>query len=769
MKHAKFEAFSNPTDQNVEVLYTFPLPYGALLLAVEVQLGDQHLSGLVVEKKQAEARYEEAISEGDAAIMLEKNADHSYSLNLSNLDAQESGVITLRLAQTLPFEQGGLRLLIPTVIAPRYGDAEIDGGLQPHQVVQTSLLADYPFEIELHLHGDLRHARVASPSHPVSVAQPRGTSDALTVSLARRGALDRDFVLILDQLAHDSMVVLARDSVNADYVVALASFCPQIPEHESNPLAVKILVDCSGSMAGDSMDAAKRALQSIVQQLGTRDRFSLSRFGTTVEHRSPGLWLSTEATQLAAQRWIGNLQADLGGTEMNVALISTFRLAQTAPSDVLIVTDGEIDAIDRTIASAKLSKHRLFVVGIGSSPAESHLRRLAAATGGTCDFVAPGGEGVEPAILRMFARLRSPQLADVSVVWPDTVVPEWVSPLNKTIFSGDTVNVFALFKQAPVGEVCLQGVRSSDGPSEVIGCAHVGVAIETGYTLSKLTAFERLKSMPADGQSDALSASSQMAVDYQLVTEQTNFLMIHKRAEEDKPTDMPELHKVSHMVPAGWGGTGSVLAPRTKPRVAGKLQDLAMDSLPTVLRSSRRVNDNVESERFRGIPAFLRNTCSPIDRSNPRYWSVSPGYTGLTPLGLSEWLKGRPVDEWPTTYQELRTIGLGSSVIDWLELTMASHKKQSERRAVGTFVYVMSHPDIYDLLMKGLGMLQSFTGIAHWLKGLWAGKPKMDIGKIDRTLAEKMMISLHGIRADAWPEQVFSMESVEAADEGGCQ
>ena len=89
------QRFCNPGDKNVEVVYSFPLPWGAVLLGVDVVLGDKHLTGAVVEKKKAEARYEEAISEGDAAIMLEKNRDHSYSLNLGNLAPREHCTITL--------------------------------------------------------------------------------------------------------------------------------------------------------------------------------------------------------------------------------------------------------------------------------------------------------------------------------------------------------------------------------------------------------------------------------------------------------------------------------------------------------------------------------------------------------------------------------------------------------------------------------------------------------------------------------------------------
>src|ERR1700741_3456652 len=99
------QRFRNPGATNVEVVYSFPLPWGAVLLGVDVQLGGRRLSGAVVEKAKAEAAYEDALAEGHAAIMLEKNHDLSYTLNLGNLAAGEACVVTLRYAQTLAFEQ----------------------------------------------------------------------------------------------------------------------------------------------------------------------------------------------------------------------------------------------------------------------------------------------------------------------------------------------------------------------------------------------------------------------------------------------------------------------------------------------------------------------------------------------------------------------------------------------------------------------------------------------------------------------------------------
>lgn len=778
------QRFCNPYDKHVEVVYSFPLPWGAVLLGVDVVLGDKHLTGAVVEKKQAEARYEKALSEGNAAIMLEKNHDHSYSLNLGNLAPQEHCTITLRYAQTLSFEQRGLRLLIPTVIAPRYGDAQQDGGLLPHQVPRHSLTVDHPFELTLRLHGPLAQARVASPSHPVGVAfSQTATGPVLTVSLSRRASLDRDFVLVVDQLAHDSIAIAARDSVQPEGVAVLASFCPRIPAREHAGTAVKILVDCSGSMAGDSIQAAKRALQAIVQQLGDGDRFALSRFGDTVEHRSRGLWTARETTKLAAQRWVGALDANLGGTEMESALVSTFALAQTVQSDVLLVTDGEISAIDRTIEAAKRSGHRVFVVGIGSSPAETHLRRLAEATAGACDFVAPG-EAVEPAVLRMFARLRSPRLVSLRLDWPEGVQPAWASPLLSSVFDGDTVNVFALLQQPATGAVRLLGQRTPDTEMEEIGRVELPTAPGTenhpNDTLPRLVASARIQRIERLRYDDPIAASlttdpTQLAVQYQLVSEHSNFLLVHERAEGEQATDMPELHTVAQMVPAGWGGTGTICFSRktidlpTTMASAVEAQAYAGMAVPAVWRSVRRQPSRQDADMDDlEVPAFLRRMADAgdIDRRNPSHWSnaenaeTSNGYTGLTPLGVSEWLRITPEVYWPNTYAGLRDMGLGAWVVDWLELEMAACAGVTypETTVVQTFLTLMSRRETHAALVQSEGLLGALKSTVRRVQGVLGGEMAQSRTRADDVLVQAMEAALQGMTARAWPQEVFALE-----------
>jgi len=779
------QRFFNTYDCHAEIVYTFPLPWGAILLNVEVTLGDQKLTGVVVEKKLAEAKYEETLSDGDTAIMLEKNTDHSYSLSLGNIASKEHCVIHFQYAQTLQFEQRGLRLLIPTVIAPRY-----DGGADQHAAQnipaylrpQHDVLAEYPFEIQLRLHGAIAHARITSPSHSIAMMTKR---EVVTLSLAHPGALDRDFVLILDQLQQDAVAVAitGQDKLNPEHHVVMASFCPRIAQEELPSIDVNLLVDCSGSMAGVSIASARRALQAIVAQLGDGDCYSLSKFGSTVEHRSRAMWKVTANSKLAAQRWINDLDATLGGTEMEAALLSTFRQSNQSCSDVLMITDGEIDSIDKVIDTAKASEHRIFIVGIGSSPAESHLRRLAQATGGVCDFVAPG-EAVEPAILRMFARLRSPRLESVSLVWPEECTPIWTSSFNANIFDSDTVNVFAVLPRPPGGVLRLLGRRVGNPEHVELGTVLLGSDYSVGDTLSRVAANNQFNSLSTTLEKDL---ALHLAVSYQLVTASTNFLLLYERGESEKAIDMPELYQVKNMIPAGFAGMGDIPLFSRRASPASNINDANVLSKPCVWRHSS-VSDHlrdmsvVSESTASYIPKFLRMddgfiespVVSPpqissnreiitalLDHSNHYFWAEQNDRKTLTPLGLTSWLKLIPQTTWPETYAELRENGVSDDVLAWLELSIGSNyiNARTEAIVVASFLYVMSQKELSQKLMSQIKRTFSFKEMILRLREIFGTSSKVVVNSnVDAGTVQDITDAMAEMQALFWPDFICAAQ-----------
>lgn len=595
------QQYKNTTRKTLETVYTFPMGWGATFMDLSVEMGGKRLSGVVTEKKDAEEQYEKAIGKGDAPIMLEKNSDGLYTVNLGSLKPKEEAVIEYTYSQLLRFEEGHVRLALPTTIAPRYGDSS-QGGIKKHHGVETDFLVEYPFSLSLLLSGGMEKATVECPSHQVHVTR---SEKGLEVGLARSGFLDRDFILNLSKLENESFFIITHDKqMGPEGCTVLASFCPPALANQKELSAdIKILVDCSGSMAGDSIESAKRALHHVLSNLREDDRFSYSLFGSKVKHEFSSLKPVNQFNIGTASLLVTNTEANMGGTEIEDALLSTFTLKGTEKkADVLLITDGEVWDTSNIIAAAKKSGHRIFAIGVGTSPAETLLRELAEMTGGACELVSPK-EDIETAIVRMFNRIHLPRAKEIEINWGTDETPEWTVGTNTAIFSGNTYHVFAGFKHAPTKAAHLSYQLGDN--AERIGVGANSASRNEDGNLARLGASQRLSSLTEREQ-------LKLAIDYQLITEQTNCILVHKRSAEDKATDMPELQKIAQMQAAGWGGAGTVH--ETVLRCMAPMQDNIQFSISKV-STSKSVSSGVDYSQY-DLPRVFRSSFESHDESS---------------------------------------------------------------------------------------------------------------------------------------------------------
>ena len=142
------QVYSNLEKINIEAVYTFPLPLSAVLLDMTIKTGTKELKGVVIEKSEAEDRYEDAVTDGDTAIMLEQVAPGLYTMNVGSLQPEDTIEISITYAELFKWRDNSLRFFLPTTIAPRYGDIE-SVGIQPHQTPEYDLTADNPFAITI--------------------------------------------------------------------------------------------------------------------------------------------------------------------------------------------------------------------------------------------------------------------------------------------------------------------------------------------------------------------------------------------------------------------------------------------------------------------------------------------------------------------------------------------------------------------------------------------------------------------------------------------
>lgn len=602
------QRFHNPGTEPVELHYTFPLPWQAVLLEMVVTLDGQVQRAQIQARAQAEQTYEEALADGDHPSLLEANEDLTHTMSLGRLQPGALCVVNFRYTQILDAHDDGLRLSIPTVIAPRYEDADAPRR-PPHREAYPDLQAEHGFTFELSLEGGLAQARVSSPTHALG-SHWHAESASLVVSLSEATFLDRDLVIRV-QTQQRSVVLVGNDAVHGPTAHAVIAQLVPDPEwlpqtvfaqsqaadkaanarsEESSatsetskakseatkassepgavasvgpargamaPITLQVLMDCSGSMAGDSLESARQGLSELLEQLQPTDRFSFSRFGSDVEHDYGEVVLFTPSKRRFAEDCVRRLQADLGGTDLDYAIASTLDLAEGEPTQLLLITDGQIEDIDSVLETVQSAKTRVFVVGVGSSVEERHLRRLAQASGGAFEAVAPH-ESVSGAIRRMMRRLRSPVLSDLRVQWPAGVQVLWQSPLPDHVFAGDAVRVFArcvgtldAVPSLQTGTSSSQGLGDSPLQADRVAPHPIPLEHHAGDAVARRVAFEHL----SDLQDEERLAE---ALRYQLICDATSAVLVHASTDPSGVVVEPVQQTVRPMLPAGWGGTARV-------------------------------------------------------------------------------------------------------------------------------------------------------------------------------------------------------------------
>lgn len=541
------QRYENAESKPIEAVYTFPLPLDAVLLDVQVTLGEKQLRGAIVPKVEAEEKYERAIVEGDAAIRLELLEPGLYAINLGNLLPGEFATIKFRYGQLLRWNGEAIRFHIPTTLAPRYGESQ----MPPHHAPPVDLLAENRVTLGVEISGLLAGAAIDCPTHGLTTRQRNGVVELKLAS--GESFMDRDIVLNFRAVegAHSSAVSVPH----GDGRVALLSWRPSFPAAEAvAPRACKIVVDCSGWMNGDSIAQARLALARIIDSLRPEDRFEILRFGSTTEFLFGALRLAKGVDRDLALQYASDMQADLGGTEIGKALHVAYRINGGDPEirpDVLLITDGQVSETASVLEAARTSGHRLFTVGVGSSVAEAFVRRLAEESGGACELVSPN-ENMADRIFRHFQRMHAPRSKSMRIQWPAKPLREVPSRID-AVYDGDTIHAFAWLPGEAAGEVCLQ-LMLDDGRvvNEALHCEpiDVGQLFDSSHPVARMAAAAWIAEAPENVQ--------QIALDYQLLTDRTDFLIVHQRSESEKANELPILRQVKHMIAAGWGGIGSV-------------------------------------------------------------------------------------------------------------------------------------------------------------------------------------------------------------------
>jgi Ca-activated chloride channel family protein len=172
----------------------------------------------------------------------------------------------------------------------------------------------------------------------------------------------------------------------ADQVtVMLELLAPERPSGAKRaPAVVQVVLDRSGSMSGERLDAARSALKALVDRLAPRDAFGLVTFDHEVDVAVPASRLTDKTAVTAA------IDAILpgGSTNLSAGLLRGIqearRAAGAAGATLLLLSDGmandgvtEPERLEAVAAGARVKGVTVSTIGIGLGYDETLLAAVA--------------------------------------------------------------------------------------------------------------------------------------------------------------------------------------------------------------------------------------------------------------------------------------------------------------------------------------------------------------------------------------------------------
>ncbi|XP_029941578.1 von Willebrand factor A domain-containing protein 5A-like [Salarias fasciatus] len=330
--------YQNQEDKPMEAVFVFPLPGDAAVCHFSAKMGQKEMVAEVKEEQEAREEYDDALSSGQQAFLLEES-DQSpdvFSVSVGCLPPGESASIRLEYVTELAVQADeGLRFCLPAVLNPRYTP---QGSEAPAVHVNSAPASLVPYSLSF-------SARVSSP-RPISKVESSCSLDPLqflntdqtqaTVKLGAGHKFDRDVeVLIYYKDAHQPTAVVEAGQASAEPgtlmgdPVVMVSLFPEFPQSVMSSVAscgeFVFLMDRSGSMGfpmsnkdknQTRISSARETLLLLLKSLPMGCYFNIYSFGSSYEHIFPKSVEYSQQTMEEALKRVGTMEADLEGTEI---------------------------------------------------------------------------------------------------------------------------------------------------------------------------------------------------------------------------------------------------------------------------------------------------------------------------------------------------------------------------------------------------------------------------------------------------------------------
>lgn len=532
------ETFTNDTNDELEGIYRFPLPPGAQIERLALEVDGKLVEGEFVDKQKAAAIWRGAIQ--NAAPKAPKPKEeivwvpgpwHDPAL----LEWARGGRFELKI---FPIPKKGARRV---VIAYTEAVAPVSGVrryVYPLPQGSSSKLAIDEFSVDAQVLGhDAKsgvHVRGYELEHKTDGPAERLTSTmssfvpsgdlAIEYSLGDRTSNATAWAYRASESATVSSAK-DRDPIGRDAFVAIA-LRPTLPKWtDPKPRDQVIVVDTGRAMYGERFARAKRLAVQMTQEMDRRDRVTVLACDVGCR-QLPGGFVSPGSTGAHdVDAFLAGLTPD-GASDLVAAVRAASTVAghETARSlRVAMISDGVATAGYRegarvaaeTAEACAASGAEVVAVPVGADADVSLLGELARGGGGVVVPYQPG-QRLESTALEVLNATYGTALRDVELVLPEGLhdaAPQVLAPIRA---GGETIVTARLSGESAKGEIVLRGKVGGDAfeakyPIDVNAKTDAGNAfVPRLYAAARIT--DRDRSAQDSARAELVALSRRFAV-----------------------------------------------------------------------------------------------------------------------------------------------------------------------------------------------------------------------------------------------------------------
>ncbi|XP_006001347.1 von Willebrand factor A domain-containing protein 5A isoform X2 [Latimeria chalumnae] len=465
--------YKNEEENPVEAVFVFPIEEGCTVYSFEAMVDGKKIVAEIQERQQARDTYDDAISSGEEAFLLEEDESSSdiFTCSIGNLPPNQEAAVSISFVKELLIEaDGALRFVLPAVLNPRY---------TPQDAEKPSVTSHIPYvpkgEIpyNLKLSAQIQHpsgiSRVQSNCSLTPLQYLKEDKTSAQVSLSEEQKFDKDVELLIyyNEVNKPSIILEAGvQTASAGTLmgdpIAMLNFYPKFPEKLTQSTCGEFifLVDRSGSMADSSsnqlegptrIDSAKETLLLLLKSLPVGCYFNIYGFGSHFESFFPESVEYTQENMENALEKVKSMDADFGGTEILNPLKDIYSKAcrPEQPRQLFVFTDGEVGNTKQVIEEVRknASSHRCFSFGIGEGASTALIKGIAKAASGTYEFITED-ERMQPKALRSLKCALQPTVKGISLNWqlPAGLQAVQLSKTPVAMFKGQRSILYAQLK-----------------------------------------------------------------------------------------------------------------------------------------------------------------------------------------------------------------------------------------------------------------------------------------------------------------------------------